>query len=221
MSGKNLAVNTPVKINEHAIAIVCGMGEDNARHAAQLLVEQNITALVSWGTAGSLTDNVRSGDLILADSVVSESGESYHFDMAWNRQLAESLADKNLKIHHGKIAHAKNVLKTVKDKSDLNLVTHALAVDMESHSIAMIADKENLSCVSIRAVVDNASQNIPEAIIKNTDQFGRPALLSLFVSIVKQPGLISHLIQLGKGMNAATKTLTKVASSQLLFSGIH
>ncbi|MCK5668308.1 MAG: phosphorylase, partial [Gammaproteobacteria bacterium] len=69
LMGKPVPVNEPVQINEHAIAIVCGMGEDNAGIAAQMLLEKNVTAFVSWGTAGALTENIHSGDLILADSV--------------------------------------------------------------------------------------------------------------------------------------------------------
>lgn len=221
LTGNRIPDNTVVQINDRAIAIVCGMGEDNARHAAQLLLDQNINSLISWGTAGSLTEHVHSGDLILADSVVRENGENYSFDAKWNRQLATSLGDTNLKIHHGNIAHAEKILTTPKDKSDLHETTGALAVDMESLVIAMIAHKEKIPCLSIRAIIDEASQNIPDAIIKHTDNYGRPALLPLFAALVKQPGLLSTLINLDKSMKAATHSLSTVARNQTLFTGIH
>ncbi len=228
--GKPVPVNEPVQINEHAIAIVCGMGEDNARIAAQILLEKIVTAFVSWGTAGALTENIHSGDLILADSVTANNGESYPFDTKWNKRIANRLCDSSVKIHHGMIAHTEQVLKTPECKVSLQASIQAsgqasgqtsgqaLAADMESIAIARIAHTANLPCLAVRAIVDEVSQGIPEAIIKSTDKFGRPALLLLLTSIISRPALISDLIHLGKGMKAATKTLTTVARSQCLFN---
>ncbi|MCK5499540.1 MAG: hypothetical protein KAI77_10075 [Gammaproteobacteria bacterium] len=218
LTGKPVPVNEPVQINEHAIAIVCGMGEDNAGAAAQMLLEKNVTAFVSWGTAGALTENIHSGDLILADSVTANNGESYPFDTKWNKRIANRLNDSSVRIHHGMIAHTEQVLTTLEHKSSLQVATNALAVDMESFSIAKFAHTANLPCLAVRAIVDEVSQGIPEAIIKSTDKFGRPALLLLLTSIISRPALISDLIHLGKGMKAATKTLTTVARSQCLFN---
>jgi adenosylhomocysteine nucleosidase len=217
LTGNAIPVNKPVQINQHAIAIICGMGEDKARIAAQTLLEHNVSALVSWGTAGALTDNIQSGDLLLADSIVAMDGNKYSFDTEWNKHIADELSNASLKIHHGMIAHTQQVLATTEDKERLYGQTNALAVDMESLAIAQIANKEKLPCVSIRAIVDEASQCIPEAVIINTDTFGRPALIPLFFSLFRNPGLITELIKLGTGMKAATTTLSTVARSQALY----
>ena len=219
LTDKTIPANTPVQINENAIVIVCGMGEEYARTAAQMLIEQNVSALVSWGTAGALTENVHTGDLILADSVVTKEGESYLFDTEWNKRVANKLCNTSLKIRNGTIAHADQVLVTTENKSRLQSVTHAVAVDMESISVARCADAANLPCIAVRAIIDEASQVISEAIIDNTDIFGRPALLPLLISLSRKPDLIPALIHLAKGMKAATKTLKTVARSQAIFSG--
>lgn len=170
LTGKPVPVNEPVQINEHAFAIVCGMGEDNARIAAQILLEKNVTAFVSWGTAGALTENIHSGDLILADSIINNSGESYAFDNEWNKRVANKLCNTTVKIHHGMIVHTEQVLKTPECKISLHAATkasgQALAVDMESIAIARIAHTENLPCLAVRAIVDEASQGIPEQSLK-------------------------------------------------------
>ena len=115
------------------------------------------------------------------------------------------------------IAHAQQVLATAEDKKNLHSKTNALAVDLESFAIAQLANETTIPCISVRAIVDEASQCIPEAVIKNTDIFGRPALFPLFSSVIRRPGLVAELIKLGKGMSAATKTLSTVAKSQALF----
>ncbi len=193
------------------------MGEDNARIAAQTLLEQNVSALVSWGTAGALAENIQSGDLLLVDSIVASDGNTYSFDAEWNKHIANELCYTSLNIHHGMIVHTQQVLATADDKKRLYGETHALAVDMESLAIAQIANNEKLPCVSIRAIVDEASQCIPEAVLKNTDIFGRPAMFPLFSSVLRNPGLITELIKLGTGMKAATTTLSTVARRQALY----
>ena len=219
LTGKPVPVNQPIQINEHAIAIVCGMGEENVQIAAQKLLEQNVFAFVSWGTAGALTENIYSGDLILADCVISRNGDSYPFAKEWNESVANKLNNTSLNIHKGMIAHADQVLTTVKQKSSLHTATNAMAVDMESFFIAKIAHQENLPCLAVRAIVDEALHIVPEAIINKTDIYGRPALLPLFGSLLRRPDLIPALIHLAKGMKAATKTLNTVARSQAIFSG--
>lgn len=215
--GKPLPDNEPVQINEHAVAIVCGMGEENARIATQILIEKNVSALISWGTAGALTDNIHSGDLILADKIISTNGESYDFDTKWNKCVANKLINTSLKIHHGSIAHAKQVLTTSADKSSLQSSTLALAVDMESYPIIQFANTMNLPCLAVRAIIDEASHCIPEIIIKNTDSFGRPAVFALFSELLRKPNNIANLIHLGKGMKSAKNTLTTIAKHQALF----
>jgi len=206
-----------MQINEHAIAIVCGMGEENALAAAQILIKKDVRALVSWGTAGALTENIHAGDLLLADGVVSNDENKYSFDTEWNKRIANELCNTSLKIRHGMIAHAHQVLATAEDKQNLHSKTNALAVDLESFAIAQLATETTLPCISVRAIIDEASQCIPEAVIKHTDIFGRPDIFSLFSSLIRQPGLITELIKLGIGMKAATTCLNTVARSQALF----
>jgi adenosylhomocysteine nucleosidase len=217
LTDKTIPVNTPVHIDEHTIAMVCGMGEKNARAAAQILIKKEVSALVSWGTAGALTENLHVGDLLLADTVVSNDANKYSFDTEWNKRIANELCNTSLKIRHGMIAHAQQVLAAVEDKKILHHKTNALAVDMESIAIAQLAYGASLPCVAVRAIVDEASQSVPEEILNNIDSFGRPDLFPLFSSLIRKPGLVVELIKLGKGMNAATKTLNTVAKSQALF----
>jgi len=217
LTGNTIPVNRPVQINEHTIAMICGMGEDNARYAAQTLLKLNICTLVSWGTAGALAENIQSGDIVLADSTVSNDGKKYLFDAEWNKYIINELSNTSLRIYHGMIAHTGQVLTTAEDKKRLHADTNALSVDMESLAIARIANEEKLPCVSIRAIVDEASQCIPEAIIKHTDTFGRPSLFPLVSSLIRNPGLIAELIKLGAAMRAATTSLNTVARSQVLF----
>ncbi len=219
LTGNTIPVNKPVQINEHAVAIVSGMGEDNARICAKTLLEQNISALVSWGTAGALAGNIQSGDLLLADSVISSDGNQYSFDIEWGKRIANELCNTSLKIHHGIIAHSQHILAIFEDKKKLYNKTNAMACDMESFAIAKIANDMKRPCISVRAIVDEAPQCIPETIIKNIDIFGRPSLIPILSSLVRNPGLVTEIIKLSSSMKAATTTLSIVSKKRALFSG--
>ena len=218
LTGQAIPVKKPVHINENTIVIICGLGEENARTAAHMLIEQNVSALVSWGNAGALTENVHTGDLILAESVITKEGDRYPFDTEWNERVANKLCPGPLRIRNGMIAHADQVLSTPENKARLQSATRAVAADMESISVARCAYTANLPCMAVRAIVDESSQVIPGVIIDNTDIFGRPALLPILISLSRKPDLIPALIHLAKGMKAATKTLKTVARSQVIFS---
>lgn len=217
LAGHTIPVNEPVQINAHAIAIVCGMGEVNARIGAQTLLEKQASALVSWGTAGALTEALQPGDLLLADAIVSDKNK-YSLDTEWNQRITKGLNNNALKIHSGMIAHAEQVLTIAKDKETLQHKTDALAVDMESLAIAQIANEFSLPCISVRAIVDRSTQCIPRAIMENTNAFGRPDLFPLFFNLIRQPSLIIDLIKLGLAMKVAIQSLQTVAKSQILFA---
>ena len=69
MPGK-MPAQQPVRLNERTFMILSGMGRDRAKQAAQMLVEENVDCLVSFGTAGALSPALMPGDLVLPKEIV-------------------------------------------------------------------------------------------------------------------------------------------------------
>jgi hypothetical protein len=71
--------------------VVSGIGGANAQAAATRLLEMNCDALVSWGTAGALHPDLRSGQLVVADQITDTSGERLTPDPAWAQRVVARL----------------------------------------------------------------------------------------------------------------------------------
>jgi adenosylhomocysteine nucleosidase len=71
-------------LNSLGLACVSTGGQAReARRKIDLLVAQGATGLVSFGIAGALSPELRTGDLIVADVVANDIGEAWQTHQAW------------------------------------------------------------------------------------------------------------------------------------------
>ena len=211
LTNQIIGLNTPVQINHQLVCLICGMGTERAYQAAQCLLKLNIKALVSWGTAGALIKELRSGDFVIPDIIYSVHGDTYLPDSEWRRRIAQHLRRIPITIHSGPLAETANFLTSNQQKSDLHAKTGASATDMETAAIIKIANDAGLPCIAIRSIVDEIDMVLPEEILKHINAYGKPDLLNLLVQILKTPRQIALLYQLSHAMKAAINTLTTVA----------
>ena len=209
LSDENFPTKKVTTINGTLI-IVSGIGSENAASAAQQLINHGVTALVSWGTAGGLSEDLQSGDLFLPKSVQLEN-QQFQTDYNWRQGLIDQISPV-LKAHDGLLLQSNEVISSSDQKSELHKETSAIAVDMESGSIARIADQNNLPFLIIRSIVDPSDETIPLSAINSIDEFGQTKPAALTASLIKNPGDISKLIKLGKHFQQARKSLKQVST---------
>ncbi len=190
--------------------MISGIGSENAASAAQQLIDHGATALASWGTAGGLSEDLRSGDLLLPEFVQSDN-QKYQTDHNWRQRLIDQISS-DLKPHDGLLVQSNEVISSSDQKSQLHKKTSAIAVDMESGSIAKIADQNKLPFLIIRSIVDTSDETIPMSAINSIDEFGQTKPAALTASLIKNPGDISKLIKLGKHFQQARKSLKQVST---------
>jgi nucleoside phosphorylase len=80
-------------------------------------------------------------------------------DPLWSRKLAEMIPD----ARHGPIMGVNAVVSDPADKRKLHTFTRAVAVDMESHLVARLADAHGLAFAAVRAIIDPAHRPVPPA----------------------------------------------------------
>jgi nucleoside phosphorylase len=208
-----IVVNTPFRLNQHLVAIVCGIGAKNATRATQNLLYHNIQGLISWGTAGSLSSEVKSGDLVLPDSIRATNDKLYYPDRAWLEHLRQSLKTTPIRVHTGLLVETNNILGSCMEKSGIKTrANNAIATDMETAAIMKIGQDNGMPCIAIRSIVDQFDDQLPGEILKHTDQFGTPRITNILVEIIRKPQLLTHLIRLSIALRAATRTLRSVAT---------
>lgn len=188
---------------------VSGTGRHNAEAAAEELVQRGARRLVSWGCAGALAPELMPGDLVLADQTVTGDGLSARFCEAWRSDLTTRCAHA-FRVHPGAIAEATTVIDSIDMKKRLHTETGAIAVDMESYGVSLVANRHGLSCVAVRAIADDQATALPRTVLNAVDEDGELSLVALLTGLLKRPSELFRLFHLNRCFNAAMRTLTQV-----------
>lgn len=195
-----------IYLPEGGMVLLSGMGANRARSAARTLLEKGATALVSWGFAGGLLPGVSAGSLILPERIIALDQSVYHVDPVWHERLCSRL-ETYVELHRGTLAESTVVLADCAEKIALFKRTGAMAVDMESASIALVAKEAKVPLIVIRTIADVAEMAIPGSALNSIDEFGRVSPLRLLSCLVRRPAEFPALLRLGRNFQAARATL--------------
>ena len=199
-----------VQLSPSTLLYIAGMGAKQAQVAAEVLIGKNASALLSWGSAGALHSKLSPGNLILPKIVIYPQKGSFSTDDGWHNRLLTRLANQ-LEVFTDPLAQSLSALKSREEKLDFVKQNQALAVDMESASLAKAAVKASLPFIAIRAIADPLEQNIPASVLRAIDESGRFHPFHLLGSLARRPADFLILNQLRRNFTAARTTLTTVA----------
>lgn len=174
--------------------------------AAAALVATGATRLVSFGIAGGLAPGLPPGTLVVATEVID--GEArFTCDPAWVTRAAQCLPDAVL----APVAGCDRVVSTTCDKAKLHAATQAVAVDMESHAVARVAERSRIPFLVVRAIADPARRSVPSAATHGLDAEGRPRPLRVAGRLLLSPGQIPGVLHLAFDLRAALARLRRSA----------
>jgi adenosylhomocysteine nucleosidase len=206
-------------ISANALVALSGIGAERAHAAGSVLVSQGATALLSWGYAAALNDHLNAGCLLLPERIIGATGEIHPVNAAWHRRLYKILEPKH-PVRTDALVESDAIVQTSVKKRDLARRTQAAATDMESAAHARLARERCLPFVAIRAIIDTASTDIPESVIKSLSPQGDISVGKLLTSAYLRPADWIKIIRLGIQFNAAQKTLTKTGELVLESPGL-
>ena len=142
--------------------VVCcaGMGKANAASTVQVLcTKYGIDRLIFSGIAGNMTSKIGIGDVCIGETVVYHDAElsmiaqsapfqtEYHGDPALVQTALDACAACGVKAIAGKIA------------------TGDTFVEMEGAAVSQIAGRNDVPCVILRAMSDNADESGYEVLV--------------------------------------------------------
>nr|WP_294560598.1 hypothetical protein [uncultured Rhodopila sp.] len=183
-------------------AVAIGGGTPaGAAEAASRLVRDGATALVSFGLAGGLDPALRPGMVVVPDMVV-----------AGGRRF---VADASLAARFGGLTGhcllaGDAIAADAAAKRALMVATGAQAIDLESGSVARVAESHGLPFAVVRAICDPAERDLPPAALIALDQSGAIGLLAVLRSVARRPGQIPGLLALGRDAARARRGLVGV-----------
>ncbi|MBK8814359.1 MAG: phosphorylase [Methylococcaceae bacterium] len=211
LTSKRLKKGCIETLNDKILIICSGAGENNARLASELLVDNGVKRLISWGCAAALDSALQSGDLVLAESCIDAQQVGIEFDnKGWVSHVQSSI-NRQIPIYVGKLAESKHIVETTEDKTELGKATGAIALDMESTAIAKVASLNGIPFMTIRVIADTLKMNLPKSVSYALNEQGEVVLKKLLLFLFLHPSELPGLIKLGFAFNAAKKTLKCIA----------
>jgi adenosylhomocysteine nucleosidase len=172
--------------------------------AANRLIGQGATALVSFGLAGGLDPALRPGTIVIPSRVLSE-GETLYADSV----LADRFGGRS---GHTLLAGAAIAVDATA-KRRLHEATGAHAIDLESGAVARIAGAHGLPFVVIRAICDPAERDLPPAALIALSSAGKVKLKAVMRSVLTQPLQLRGLLRLARDAASGRRALLGLADA--------
>ena len=205
-----IGVDGLVRLDGTTLLKVAGIGAKRAFAASELLIAEGAAALLSWGSGGALHPKLSPGNLILPRSVIVSQKNVFPTDADWHNRLVARLKN-HLEIHSEPLAQSPSVLTSPMEKFNFFNQNDAIAVDMESGSVAEIASRANLPFMAIRAIADTADMAIPVSALNAIDEHGGLRPMRLLSTLARKPSDLIPLARLSRSFRAARSTLETVA----------
>lgn len=195
------------------VAIATGMGLAHAHTAALRAFASYPEAGLAIGTgvAGALTEGLVPGDLVLADCVmvqrdaVTEPEHLMTIDAQLRGELERTLVEAGLRFASGGMLSSHRVLSQGAEKRLARKKTGAIAVDMETASIAEQARARGIGFTCLRAIIDQLDEQVVGATL--TDQSGEVSVLAATAYLFRNPGELLKLPRMVANLSRATHSL--------------
>ena len=214
LTRQTILMGTCRRISGDTLVALSGIGAKRAYAASELLVSRGATALLSWGCAAALDDRLKPGTVMLPERVISATGESYPVSVEWHRQLHQTLSAK-YPVRTDALLESETIVNTPDAKRTLAQRTQGVATDMESGAQARLARARRMPFVVVRVIVDTASTQIPENVMRALDS----RRWSFAPAAASADGMA--MMKLGMQFNATRKTLKQASALVLAASRIH
>jgi len=163
--------------------------------------------VISFGVAGGLDPSLKSGDVVVADEVMSGDNR-WLAGFALNDDLIGRLTvGLGRRVVRGGLAGVEDVVVAQASKTALRNETGAAAVDMESHIAAAYAAESGLPFAALRVISDPADRALPALARNAIKPNGDIDLRMILRGVVRNPRTLRALVSTGIDFNRALRSL--------------
>jgi adenosylhomocysteine nucleosidase len=187
------------------VSVICRDSEHVIAKSLEQAIKRGCRRIISFGVAGGLAPHLRTGDWIIASSVI----DAHHVrptDRAWTERLLGMIPDAS----HAPIVGVDSAVIDPKDKQRMHVTTGALTVDIESHLVARLASAHGLSFAAVRVVVDPAHRAVPAAAIAGMRPGGGTSVMAILRELLARPSQLSGLMRVALDAYTARNALLRV-----------
>ena len=175
-------------IVDPGVVAICGGGvAQTLERALTAAVGSGAAGIISFGLTGGLADGLHIGDWVIGDRITGAIDLAT--DPAWTDALRRHLPQAKV----GAFFADGRMIDTVAEKRALGLRHDALAVDMESHVAARVAQVHHLPFAIVRIVSDEVGHLLPHAITVSMRPDGGLHTAAMMRSLATRPGQIGDV----------------------------
>jgi adenosylhomocysteine nucleosidase len=145
--------------------------------------------ILSFGLTGALAEGLQVGDWVVGDRL--RGAVDHPCDPAWTQAIAAALPGART----GGFFADGRMIDTVAEKRALGERHHALAVDMESHVAARIAQEHGVPFAIARIVSDEVDHLLPPAITVSMRADGGFDRTAMRRSLTRDPSQMADVVQ--------------------------
>ncbi|HEV3079652.1 MAG TPA: hypothetical protein VGY66_07725 [Gemmataceae bacterium] len=166
--------------------------------------------ILSAGFAGALQDGVKIGDVVLATEIGDLNGKRW--PVTWPGELPAG--EWRPSLQRGRIVTSGKLVGNADIKEALFKKFKALAVDMESASVARLCAKHDVPFGCLRVISDEVTSALSPQLVSLLSG-GRVSALKLAATLLRWPGLAPELMKLRKHTRFAAEQLGKALGELL------
>jgi adenosylhomocysteine nucleosidase len=204
-----------------------GMGPVRAARAAERLVRDGAGALLCFGVAGALDPALRCGDVVLATEVICAQPLSLQLpgmrptalpaqarlrtSGPWRSELAAALL-RHVPVNERAVLSSAELICDIQEKTRLYRQTGAVAVDMESAAVGVVASLHGVPFMVLRVIADTADDALPQVLASliGPDPLGAPTWVS-WLPALAAPAAWPGLLRMGRRYQRARGVLRTCA----------
>ena len=189
------------------VIVTAGVGQKRAALATELLIAGHRPHwVVSAGLAGGLRADLKVGDIVMPDALVSESGERLAIDF----NFASDRAKMPTGLHVGPLLTIDRVATKAAEKERLGQQHRAIAVDMETTAVAEVCRREKQRFLAVRVIFDSMQQELPA----DVERLVRKSTLARQIgatagTILRRPSSVKDLWRFRETAIACSERLAK------------
>jgi adenosylhomocysteine nucleosidase len=171
-----------------------GVGRSAATRATQALIDQfQPPWIISTGFAGSLSDDVQRGHVLMVDRIVDEQG----VELTTGFALDEAARSAARGLHVGRLLTVDRLIRDAEQRRALGVQFSALACDMETLAVAQVCAARKVRFMAIRIISDAVNDILPAEVEKLMESSSLAGKLGVATSALwRRPSLAKDLWKL-------------------------
>lgn len=198
-----------------------GVGIHNAESSTESVLKEFLPDLIlSLGFGGALHEGLAAGDLIWASRIIflhSEPSGAVRpqitdLSLPESKKITDGIG-RSVSLHEGCIVTLEHPMKKSEIRNILPSGISFPVCDMETFALATTAARRHIPFFAVRAISDTLYQEVPQEFFDLIDASGKTSYARLLMSVLKKPGLVKKLIQLGVNSEKAAKSLGELVTS--------